>query len=525
MKEPQAIGLLAALAPSAVLVEASTGRRVDAAALAQQTVEAAAGLRRLGLADGDVLAVLAPQTIDWYVLHLAAAQVGVLTVPLNTRYSGPEITGMLAASDASAIAVAPEFLGRDLRQLVLDSVATGTTQLRTFVELEEASPLTPSGWVGLSALRGAVGPTAGPTRTPTQTDLVAFGTSGTTSAPKLATHAGPSVLEHCRDLVARLGLGADDVVMCLLPPSGAYGYTLATAALVAGSRLVLVDAFRPDDLANLVEAHSGSIIAVTESILRAVLANPAAVAQLACLRLVLSAGSTLGDVARLLDDHGIALANVYGASEVLALSAVRDLSLPPEQRAQPGGVLVPASLQMRVVEEGDSRPLPVGSEGELQLSGPTIFTGYLGNPAATAEALTADGWYRTKDRARLDGLREFTFLSRTADTMRIKGYLVDPAQVEDALMGHPGVSEAQVVGIPDEASGEDRAVAYVVLGATAPSHDTLVAWCRERLASYKVPTHFLVVANIPTTPSANGDKALKRVLRERAIELLEAFPR
>lgn len=525
MTEPLTTGLLAALAPSTVLVEASTSRQIDASALAQRVVEAATGLRRLGLADGDVLAVLAPQSIDWYVLHLAAAQVGVLTVPLNTRYSGPEITGMLAASGASAVAVVPDFLGRDFRQLVLDAIATGTTQVRTVIEVAEVSPLTPSGWVEMSALSGAAEPTAGHTETPNQTGLVAFGTSGTTSAPKLAVHGGPGVLEHCSDVVARLGLGSQDVVMCLLPPSGAYGYTLATAALVAGSRLVLVDAFRPDDLADLVEAHSGSVIAVTESILRAVLAHPPAATRLGSLRLVLSAGSTLGDVARLLDDHGIALSNVYGASEMLALTAVRDLALPPERRAEPGGTLVPASLRVRVVEEGGTRPLPVGAEGELQLSGPTAFTGYLGNPAATAEAFTDDGWYRTKDRARLDGVREFTYLSRTADTMRIKGYLVDPAQVEDALMGHPGVTEAQVVGIPDAASGEDRAVAYVVLDDTAPSEDALVMWCRARLAGYKVPAHFLVVANIPTTPSANGDKALKRVLRERAIEILEVSPR
>lgn len=524
MIEPPTTGLLAALSPCALLAEASTGRQIDAMALVQRVVEAAAGLRRQGLADGDVLAVLAPQSIDWYVLHLGAAQIGVLTVPLNTRYSGPEITGMLAASGACAVAVVPDFLGRDFRQPVLDAIATGTTQVRTVVEVAEASPLTPPGWVSLSALGGAAESTAGTPEALSQSGLIAFGTSGTTSAPKLAVHGGPGILEHCSDVVARLGLGSQDVVMCLLSPSGAYGYTLATAALMAGARLVLVEAFRSDDLAGLVEAHAGSVIAVTEPILRAVLADPSAVTRLGSLRLVLSAGSTLGDIARRLDDHGITLCNVYGASEVLALTAVRDLALPPERRSEPGGTLVPASLRVRVVEEGGTHPLSVGASGELQLSGPTAFTGYLGNPAATAEAFTDDGWYRTKDRARLDGVREFTYLSRTADTMRIKGYLVDPAQVEDALMGHPGVAEAQVVGIPDAASGEDRAVAYVVLDDTAPSEDALVTWCRARLAGYKVPSHFLVVASIPTTPSANGDKALRRVLRERAIEILKGSP-
>ncbi|MDQ4117640.1 MAG: AMP-binding protein, partial [Actinomycetota bacterium] len=187
--------------------------------------------------------------------------------------------------------------------------------------------------------------------------------------------------------------------------------------------------------------------------------------------------------------------------------------------AAAGGTLVGDATRVRAVVPGTDDTLPDGEVGELQFRGPSVFVRYLDNPVATSSALSADGWYRSGDSGRThDGGRTFDYLSRLADTLRLKGFLVDPAQIEEILLTHAGVREAQVVGVPDTTTGEDRAVAFVV-GTADP--DALRAWCRERLAAFKVPDRIAVVDAIPVTPSANGDKALKRALRERALTLTQ----
>lgn len=507
--------LVTTIGREAALVEAESGRRVDRAELVRLVDEAAAGLAALRLDGSDRLAILAPQTIDWYVIHLAADRLGLLTVPLNTRYADAEIIGMLEASLATVVAVDPSFLGRDFAAPVRAAQARPRSQIRTVLTLGDTRI---GGWPGLGDLTGPA-VTDQPT---TSIGLICFGTSGTTSAPKLAVHSRFGVETQLQAVCDRLDVVPADTVMALLPPSGAYGYTVALTGLAAGAEVVLVAAFRPDSLGGLVHEHGGTVLAVTEPILRAALAADGP-GGLATVRVVASAGATVTDLAAELDACGVCLVNVYGASEVLALAAIRSVDLAPSERARPGGSVVPVSLSIRVVDETSGDAVGVGGEGELQFKGPTVFTGYLGQEQATAEAFTEDGWYRTKDRARLDGTSTFSYLSRAADTMRLKGYLVDPAQIEGVLMAHPDVTEAQVVGIPDPASGEDRAVAFIV--SASPDRptlaDELVEWCRERLARYKIPTHVLVVDDIPLTTSANGDKALKRTLRERAKKILE----
>ena len=501
-----------AIHPSARLLEADTGVELSGADVTERAIALAASMRDRGLEPGDRLAILGPQTVHWYVVHLAADLNGVLTVPLNTRYTDHEIEGVLAACRPRAVVVDTTYHGRDYALPVRRHGAAH--ELAMVATLDEG---TTEGWPTVTDL--AAGMPSAPLPHVTDSEgAICFGTSGTTSAPKLAVHSRYGVSLHAAAVGERLRWSLDDVVLSILPPSGAYGYTVAMAAMIAGSRVVLVRTFQAADLAGLVSTHGATFAAATEPILRATLESTQAV-DLRSLRHLATAGGSLAEVAKAFAEVGVPLLNVYGSSEALALTAIRDPDETGSAPWVPGGRLIAPGMEIRVVDEAGTTVEGPATEGELQLRGPTLFTGYLDQPEVTAAAFV-EGWFRTQDCARIEAPGVFTFLARMTDTMRLHGYLVEPAQVEAVLITHPDVDEVEVVGVADP-TGEDRAVAFVVAGAArSPTAEDLEAWCRSRLAAFKVPSHFLLVDAIPKTPSANGDKALKRNLRDLAHQLL-----
>jgi fatty-acyl-CoA synthase len=155
--------------------------------------------------------------------------------------------------------------------------------------------------------------------------------------------------------------------------------------------------------------------------------------------------------------------------------------------------------------------------------GYNVMAGYLGNPGATAAALTPDGWFRTGD---LGSTREhgFLFTSRLRDSLRLRGYLVDPAEIEEYLASHGAVAAAQVVGVQQPGRG-DVAVAFVRRGpGPGVSEAELLTWCRRGLAGYKVPERIVLVDDFPMTHGPNGAKVQKVALRGMAEALLNERP-
>jgi fatty-acyl-CoA synthase len=236
------------------------------------------------------------------------------------------------------------------------------------------------------------------------------------------------------------------------------------------------------------------------------------------LRVVFSAGATLQEVVdRAKADFGFRVSNVYGSSEVLALAAFWDFERASTLCGTAGGRLVSDAMRVRCVDAEGHR-VGRGQPGELQFAGPLLTCGYLANDAATRSAFSEDGWFKSKDLGSVsdaDG-REFHYVSRLDDAIRLKGFLVSPGEIESMLQTHPAVAAAQVVGVPQR-GGEELAAAFVTLHAGAsvdPEH--LRDHCRARMASYKVPALLEIVERFPTTLSANGDKVMKNRLRDMA---------
>jgi len=486
-------------------------------------------LQALSLSRGDRIALWLPNNPQWMVLHFAAAQLGLTTIPINTWCRETEIGHYLGLSGARAIVVEPGFLNIDFSGILENVMAQGDPRIKLKWVLQYqrdmATPL-PSceSKAGLTyvKLQAVTGHRASPSDV-SLAQMIAYSTSGTTSLPKLAVHGEAQTLSHAHAVAERARMSDQDVMLCALPPCGAYGYGVIMAALVSGARAVLLESFDLDRLIAAIVSHKVTMMALTEPILRQLLDHPmASRTAFASLRIVYSAGATLEPVvARAEQEFGFRISNVYGSSEILALAAFWGFTADVPARSAAGGILTSPGMHVRAVDAGAT--LTPGVSGELEFKGPVVMQGYLDNSEATQKAFTQDGWFRSGDVGFVDDAQGtcFHYIARGNDALRLKGFLVNPGEIEDKLQSHPNVQGAQVVGVPN-GMGEDVAAAFIILsdkGAT--SSEDLLQYCRAGMASYKLPALIEIIDVFPTVRSANGDKVQKTKLRDLAREKLK----
>jgi len=492
---------------------------------------AAAGLHATGFRRGDSLAMWLPNSIEWVVLEFAAGSLGILVVPLNTRYKAAEVANLLGVGRAAALVFAPSFHDIDFTGMVSDVLAASTEDVRGRLRLlmtvggDLPAGFDPGGrdvltYETLLATEPGTLPWTG-----RPDDLMnVFGTSGTTSFPKCASHDQKTITRHARIAARALHMVPEDRTLCFLPFCGTFGFVALMATLAAGGCAVVQPVYGNDAAVEAVRSHGITLLLGTEAIVRGMFAAPGAGPEaFATWTRGVVAGVGVRDLVDRADrEWGLTMLNVYGSSELFAVMAVWDPLDSAEVRSIPGGRLVAGDMYVRAADPETGEPVAEGDPGELQFSGYNVTHGYLCNDEANAAAFTVDGWYRSNDRGRLlEGGRGFEYHSRLADTLRLRGYLVSPAEIEEFLISTEPVAEAQVVGVRDDSTGDDRAVAFVKIApsvSTDPEH--LRDLCRASLAGWKVPEVVVLVESYPTTPSANGEKVQKNRLRDMAVEAL-----
>ena len=500
-------------------------RTLTFADLSARTDHIARCLNRLGLLPGDRVAIWLANSSDWMAIHFAAVVLGLTTIPINTWCRESELRHYLDVARPKAIFLENGRDGIDGIAIVRDAIAEGSQCLRWIVNLGAAAADKSTDAFEVCRFADLL---AGDDdfdryRTEENSEAIVYSTSGTTSLPKLAVHREGALLGHANSVAGHAGIRKDDVALCALPPCGAYGYGLILATLSGGGRALLMATFDLDLLIETIASRGVTIMALTEPILRRMLDHPRASREtFQSLRVVFSAGTTLGQVVdRAERQFGFRVTNVYGSSEVLALAAFWDFQSDTAIRSQAGGTLVGDDMTVRAAE--NDQVLPRGTIGELQFKGATLTSGYLEDNDATARAFTSDNWFRSGDLGIVVGEagRTFQYLARRNDVLRIKGFLVNPGEIEERLQSHPAVAGAQVVGIAD-GEGEDLAAAFVTLvdGHSAKPEE-LEQYCRAGMASYKSPRMIKILDAFPITRSANGDKVVKHKLRDLAKELLK----
>jgi len=343
--------------------------------------------------------------------------------------------------------------------------------------------------------------------------------------PKLAGHDQASVAIHCRAVAAALGMRPGDRFLAALPLSGVFGFNPAMAMLGAGGACLLEPVFKPEvvlgdmDAQGVTHAVGGDDMfgRLMDAWRAAGEGSRPALSRFRRGGIADFAGRSREIVEWAEREFGAHVSGVYGSSELFSLTSVWPEELDLESRARGGGIVVSQDLEVRAADPQHGELCAPEAVGELQFRGYNVVCGYLGEQAAANHAFTADGWFRSGDLGFVLAQRgAFVYVCRAGDALRLRGFLVEPAEIQRFLASHPDVSTAKVVGVPSS-EGSDLAVAYVQLveGVQASS-ESLIAFCRERLAAFKVPAHINVIEEFPVTTGTNGTKIRTAELRRWA---------
>ena len=504
------------------------GERLTFAQLRDRARAFAGGLAALGLGKGDALAIWLPNRPLWFIAQYAAACLGVVVVALNPRYRAHELSYIIGQSDAVALLLADHLGPVDYFEALHDvlpelpDAVPGELCSEKFPRLRHVIVDADDPYPGCHRAADLLdtGPATPAVVGPDDVFSILY-TSGTTSFPKGAMITHRNCVPHGWNTGVVLRMTPEDRVLHTLPAAGTWGgVNIPLTTWAHGACLVLLDVFEPARALSLIERERCTVWNAVDSMLIPVLDHPDLDhydrSSLRTGGVAATGGGRHGLFEQVLE-RLISLAyQPYGMTEVNAMAMLHALDEPPAVRALPG-VRPARGLEVRVAHPETHHPCRADEEGELQFRGALVTPGYYKKPDETKAAFTADGWFRSGDLGVRDGDGRVIFRGRLRETLRISHHMVAPGEIEAFLLGHPDVAQAFVVGIPDPISNEVP-VAYVIRkpGRRLTDED-LRAWCRGKIASFKIPRGVRFIDDVPRTPSPHGDKVQRVKLREMAV--------
>jgi long-chain acyl-CoA synthetase len=341
-------------------------------------------------------------------------------------------------------------------------------------------------------------------------------TSGTTGTPKGA------ILTH-GNWMAALEAGREALSLCPedrylgIYPMGHVGVSWGLSVLRAGGTSVIMERFSLDEYLERCREYEITVLSGMPPVIHSLCEAPAgAESALSTVRVIISGGGQLlPAIWEAFDQrYGIPVANAYGLSETIVVGT-GTITLPgrPDLTGSFRSVGVPVGYtEVKIVDPSDpSKSLPPGEEGEIALRGPSVARGYWNLPGPSRESFLHDGWFLTGDIGHSDSRQILYITDRKKDMIIMSGWKIYPTEVENVLLQHPFVGDAAVFGVPDEHRGEIPIAAIVPREGRTPDPDELAAFCKERLAGYKVPRAFVMTGALPR---AQGWKLMRRKLRE-----------
>ncbi len=467
-------------------IEAASGHTLAYRDFDRRAGSAARLLRSLGIGRGDRVATLTLNEIAFFEILVATARIGAIVVPLNWRLAADELRPILADC-------APRLLVHDAAN------ATMATQL--------AAPL-------LSLFDYEARLAAGERF---DSDWPADGiwyllyTSGTTGRPKAVIQTfGMAEANHV-NLRHAIGLSGDDRTLNFLPLFHTAGINLHTLpTLMSGGAVTIFPKFDAGQVLAAIDAGKVTCFFGVPTVYQALTAHPEfAATGFSTVRSWASGGAPLPEpLLRIFLARGARVCGGYGMTETGPTLCLMDPANVETKIGSSGKVQ--ALSQVRVVD-AQGRDVPTGMSGEVLVKGANVTPGYWNDEAATRAAFTADGWLKTGDVGRVDADGYVTIVDRIKDMFISGGENVYPAEVERALLAHPEVQEVAVIGVSDERWGEVGRAFVVPRADARPEPERLRAFCRERVAGYKVPKTILVVADLPRTAAGKVQKHLLRV--------------
>ncbi len=485
-----------------------------------------------GIEPGDRVAIWSPNTHHWVLGALGALYAGATLVPVNTRFTGSEALDIIERSGARALLVADHFLGVDrlaalrdaadqmqgadspepLRRLSLivgipvglGPSAVETARSQTGADTGRPQPVAWAEFERQGAGRQQLAAGRAAAVDPDQVSDILF-TSGTTGRSKGAMSAHRQSLNVALAWAECGRVTRADRYLVLNPFFHSFGYKAGIlVSLLTGATIVPQLVYDPEQAMRLIATERITVLPGAPTIYQTILDHPARdELDLSSLRLAVTGAAVVPVVLveRMQSELSFdTVLTAYGLTEAVVVTMCRSGDDPRVVATTSGRAT--AGFEIRIA-----------GTGEILLRGPNVMLGYLDDPAATAEAIDAEGWLHTGDVGKLDGNGNLMITDRLKDMYICGGFNVYPAEVEQVLARLDGVADSAVIGILDQRLGEVGKAFVVLRPGRDLTPDEVVTFCRERLANFKVPRQVEFVPALPRNPAG---KVLKRKLREES---------
>jgi fatty-acyl-CoA synthase len=503
--------------------------RLTFAELAQRVDDLARGFQALGLEPGDRVAIWSPNKAEWTLTQYAAARAGLILVTINPAYQSAELdytlnkVGVKALVCAEAFkssrycemveALAPELAGSKPGALSAKAVPS----LKIAIQIDGAPR---PGWLAFPEVGRRDGELPATGFVATDPINIQF-TSGTTGLPKGATLSHRNILNNGYFVGQAIGLAPGDRICAPVPLYHCFGMVMANlAGLTHGACVVYPsEGFEPRAVLETVEAERCTALYGVPTMFIAELAEPDfARFDLSSLRTGIMAGSPcpIEVMRQVIDQMGMTGVTIaYGMTETSPVSLQTAADDPLERRVSTVGRIQP-HVEVKIVDEAGAT-VPRGEPGEICTRGYSVMLGYWADAEKTAQVLDAEGWMHTGDLGTLDEAGYGRIVGRIKDMVIRGGENIYPREVEEFLYGHPAVEDVAVVGVPDDRFGEELCAWVRLKPGAAPAEEEIRAFCRGRIAHYKVPRYVRFVDAFPMTVTG---KVQKYLIREAMIEEL-----
>jgi len=498
-------------------------KRIPYKALLAQVNKLGSALKKLGIEEGDRVALRLPNIPPAIVANFAVLKIGAVVLPTSVLFSRSEIAHVFNNAEVKAVIVAATLL-EELEKAIPEL----KTVKHVIVVGGEAEEIKKKGYLLYQELLDSGEPTCDPVRRDRMDVSVLLFTSGTTGLPKGTAHFMEEALivpdsfgKHCWRLTE------NDVLLSAAPLSMAAGYSAAaTIPYRFGAALSLLPRFTPEGMFETMQNHKVTILSALPTAYRKLLQAPDAEKRynLSSLKTCTGGGESL-TAQTYLDWKGKFGQEIFeglGTTEMMFVF----ISSAATRKVKPGsiGPAIPG-YELRVVnEEGkDCKP---GESGQLWARGPT-GTVYWRDPEKQRSAVK-DGWCRAGDMVSMDEDGYIWFLAREDDLIKSSGYRIGPEEIEDVLVTHPAVADAGIVGVPDPVMGQKTKAFVTLKSGQQPSEALkaeLIEFCKGKVAVYKLPREVEFTDQMPRAPGPGGPgtgKLLRRVLRQREQDKAKA---
>jgi fatty-acyl-CoA synthase len=499
------------------LVDVPAGRRWTYRELDEAVDRVASGLLGLGLAKGERIGIWSPNCAEWVFVQYATARLGAVLVNINPAYRSHELQYVLNQAGIRMLVAAPSFKTSDYGKMI-DEVRGDCAALETVVLLDSPE------WESIASTtveRAALDERAATLSFDDPINIQY--TSGTTGFPKGATLSHHNILNNGFFVGHLLGYTEDDRVCVPVPFYHCFGMVMGNLGATSnGSTIVIpAPAFEPAATLQAVQDERCTSLYGVPTMFIAELALPDfAQYDLSSLRTGIMAGSPcpVEVMKRVVTEMNMDEVTImYGMTETSPVSTMTRREDDLERRVSTVGTVMP-HVEVQIVDPDTGRTVRRGAPGEVCTRGYSVMLGYWDAPEQTAEAVDAAGWMHTGDLGTMDDDGYVAIVGRIKDMVIRGGENIYPREIEEFLYGHPDIDDVQVIGVPDAKYGEEL-MAWVRLraGADELAIEDVQAFCRGKLAHYKVPRYLHLTDEFPMTVTG---KIRKIEMRERSVEIL-----